>query len=78
MRQISRLNTGFVLAMFSWEIDGETVETVSDFIFLGSKITTDDDCSHEIKRRLLLGRKVMTNQIAYSKAETLLCQQRSN
>ena len=60
----------------SWEIDGETVETVSDFIFLGSKITTDDDCSHEIKRRLLLGRKVMTNQTAYSKAETLLCQQR--
>ena len=45
----------------SWEIDGETVESVSDFIFLGSKITTDDDCSHEIKRRLLLGRKVMTN-----------------
>ena len=45
----------------SWEIDGETVETVSDFIFLGSNITVDDDCSHEIKRRLLLGRKVMTN-----------------
>ena len=45
----------------SWEIDGETVETVSDFIFGGSKITADDDCSHEIKRRLLLGRKVMTN-----------------
>ena len=45
----------------SWEIDGETVETVSDFIFLSSKITADDDCSHEIKRRLLLGRKVMTN-----------------
>ena len=45
----------------SWEIDGETVEIVSDFIFLGSKITADDDCSHEIKRRLLLGRKVMTN-----------------
>ena len=45
----------------SWEIDGETVETVSDFIFLGSKITTDGGCSHEIKRRLLLGRKVMTN-----------------
>ena len=44
----------------SWEIDGETVETVSDFSFLGSKITTDGDCSHEIKRRLLLGRKVMT------------------
>ena len=45
----------------SWEIDGETVETVSDFIFLGSKITADGDCSHEIKRRLLLGRKIMTN-----------------
>ena len=49
----------------SWEIDGETVETAADFIFLGSKITTDGDCSHEIKRRLLLGRKVMTNQAAY-------------
>ena len=45
----------------SWEIDEETVETVADFIFLGSKITADGDCSHEIKRRLLLGRKVMTN-----------------
>ena len=45
----------------SWEIDGETVETVSDFIFLGSKITADGDCSHELKRRLLFGRKVMTN-----------------
>ena len=45
----------------SWEIDGETVETVSDFILGGSKITADGDCSHEIKRRLLLGRKVMTN-----------------
>ena len=45
----------------SWEIDGETVETVSDFIFLGSKITADGDCTHEIKRHLLLGRKVMTN-----------------
>ena len=45
----------------SWEIDGETVETVSDFIFLGSKITSDGDCSHEIKRHLLLGRKTMTN-----------------
>ena len=45
----------------SWQIDGETVETVADFIFLGSKITSDGDCSHEIKRRLLLGRKVMTN-----------------
>ena len=47
----------------SWEIDGETVETVSDFTFLGSEITADCDCSHEIKRRLLLGRKVMTNPL---------------
>ena len=45
----------------SWEIDGETMEIVTDFIFLGSKITADGDCSHEIKRRLLLGRKIMTN-----------------
>ena len=60
----------------SWEIDGETVETVSDFIYFGSKITADSDCTHEIKRRLLLGRKAMTNQIAYSKAETLLCRLR--
>ena len=50
--------SGFIT---SWEIDGETVETVVDFIFLGFKITGDGDCSHEIKRRLLLGRKVMTN-----------------
>ena len=56
----------------SWQIDGETVEIVADFILGGSKITVDGDCSHEIKRRLLLGRKVMTN-LAYSKAETLLC-----
>ena len=48
-------------AITSWELDGETVETVSHVIFLGSKITADGDCSHEIKRRLLLGRKVMTN-----------------
>ena len=61
----------------SWQIYGETVETVADFIFLGSKITADGDCSHEIKRCLLLGRKVMTNLDTYSKAETLLCQQRS-
>ena len=47
--------------LISWQIDGETVETVRDFIFLGSKITADGDCSHEIKRRLLLGRKVMSN-----------------
>ena len=60
----------------SWKIDGETVGTVSDFISLGSKITTDGDCSHEIKRRLLLGRKVMTNLDSIFKTETLLCQQR--
>ena len=60
----------------SWEIDGETVETVSDFIFLGSKITTDGHCSHEIKRRLLLGRKVMTNLDSILKSRELLCQQR--
>ena len=63
----------------SWEIDGETVVTVSDFIFGGSKITADGDCSHEIKRGLLLGRKVMTNLdiILKSDVSTLLCQQRS-
>ena len=61
----------------SWEIDGETVETVSDFILGGSKITAEGDCSHEIKRRLLFGRKVMTNLDSILKAETLLCQQRS-
>ena len=59
----------------SWQIYGETVDTVSDFIFMGSKITADGDCSHEIKRRLLLGRKVMTNLDSILKAETLLCQQ---
>ena len=63
----------------SWEIDGETVEKVSDFSFGGSKITADGDCSHEIKRRLVLGREVMTNldRVFKSKAEILLCQQRS-
>ena len=60
----------------SWEIDGETVETVSDFIFGGSKITADGDCSH-IKSHLLLGRKVMTNLDSILKAEILLYQQRS-
>ena len=61
----------------SWEIDGETVETVSDFIFMGSKITADGDFSHEIKRRLLLGRKVMTNLDSIFKSRDLSCQQRS-
>ena len=62
----------------SWQIDGGTVETVSDFIFWGSKITADGDCNHEIQRGLLLGRKVMTNLDSILKSrETLLCQQRS-
>ena len=61
----------------SWQIDGETMETVTDFVFLGSKITADGDCSHEIKRRLLLGRKAITNLDSILKTETLLCQQRS-
>ena len=64
----------------SWEIDGERAETVSDFIFLGSKITADGDSSHEIKRRLLLGRKAMTNLDSIFKSrdiEALFCQQRS-
>ena len=55
----------------SWQIDGETVETVSDFIFWSSKITTDGDCSHEIKRRLLLGRKVMTNRDSILKSRDI-------
>ena len=68
--------------MTSWEIDGETVETVYDFILGGSKITADGDCSHEIKRRLLLGRKVMTNLDSILKSRDIkkqrldiLCQQ---
>ena len=61
----------------SREVDRETVETVSDFILGGSKITADGDCSHEIKRCLLLGRKAMTHLDSVLKAETLLCQQRS-
>ena len=61
----------------SWQIDGEARETVTDFILGGSKITVDGDCSHEIKKHLLLGRKAMTNLDSILKAETLLCQQRS-
>ena len=61
----------------SWQIVGETVEIMADFICFGSKITVDGDCSHEIKRRLLLGRKVMTKLDSILKTETLLCQQRS-
>ena len=61
----------------SWQIDGETMETVTDFIFLDFKITADGDCSHEIKRHLLLGRKAMANLDSILKSETLLCRQRS-
>ena len=61
----------------SWQIDGETIETVRDFTFLGSKITADGECSHEIKRCLLFGRKAMTNLDSLLKADTLLCWQRS-
>jgi len=61
----------------SWQVDGETMEKVRDFILGGSKIPADGDCSHEIKRCLLLGRKVMTNLGNILKVETLLCQQRS-
>ena len=57
--------------IISWQIDGETVETVPDFIFGGSKITADGDCSHEIKRRLLLGRKVITNLDSISKSRDI-------
>ena len=57
----------------SWQIDGETVETMSDFIFLGCKITADGDCSHEIKRRLLLGRKVMTDLDQIRSDQSLSC-----
>ena len=61
----------------SWQIDGETMETETDLIFLGSKITADGDCSHEIKRRLLLRRKARTNLGKHNRKQTLLCQQRS-
>ena len=57
----------------SWQIDGKTMETVTDFIFLGSNITEDGDCSHEMKRHLLLGRKAMTNLDSILKTETLMC-----
>ena len=58
--------------IISWQIDGETMETVTDFIFLGSKITADDDCSHEIKRHLLLGRKAMTNLDSVLKSRDII------
>ena len=61
----------------SWQINGKTMETVTDFIFGGSKITANGDCSHEIKRRLLLGRKAMTNLDSILKSRDILCQQKS-
>ena len=61
----------------TWQTDGETMETVADFIFLGSKVTADDDCSHEIKRRLLLRRKVMTNLDSIFKSRDITFPQRS-
>ena len=61
----------------SWEIDGETVETVTDFIFLGSKMTAGGDCSHEIKRHLLFGRKAMINLDSILKTRDIICQQMS-
>ena len=63
--------------MTSWEIDGETMETVRNFIFLGSEITADDDCSHQIKRCLLLGRKAMTNLDSVLKGRDIIYRQRS-
>ena len=77
-----KLNVGKTKIMtsvpiMSWQINGETMETVADFIFLGSKITGDGERSHEIKRHLLLGRKAMTNLDSVLKTETSLCQQRS-
>ena len=64
-------------SIISWQIDGERVETVADFIFLGSKITADGDCSHEIKRRLLLGRKVMTSIDSILKSKYITLSKRS-
>ena len=63
--------------IFSWQIDEETMETVTDFIFLDSTITADSDCSHEIKRHLLLGRKVMSNLDSIFKSRDILCQPKS-
>ena len=62
----------------SWQRDGETMETVTDFVFLGSKITADGNCSHEIKRHLLLGRKAMTNLVTILKSRDITLQKRSN
>ena len=69
---IQKINIMASSPMTSWQIDGETLETVADFIFGGSKITSDGDCSHEIKRRLLLGRKVMTNLDSILKSREII------
>ena len=74
IQKMKNMETGSIT---SWQIDGETMETVTDVIFLSSKITADGDCSHELIRCLLHGRKAMTNRDSLLKAETLLCQQRS-
>ena len=74
---IEKTKTMTSSAITSWQTDGETMKTVTDFTFLASKITADGECSHEIKRRLPLGRKAMTNLESVLKAEILLCQQRS-
>ena len=72
-QKIKVVASGFITP---WQIDGKTMETVTDFIFLGSKITADDDCSHEIKRYLLLGRKARTHLDSILKSRDLICQQR--
>ena len=74
---IQKTNTMASGPITSWQVDEETMETVTDFIFVGSKITADGDYTHEIKTHLLLGRKVMINLDSTLKAETLLCLQRS-
>ena len=74
---IQKTNINASVPITSWQIDGETVKTVRDFILGGSKIIADGDCSHEIKRCLLMGRKVMTNVDSMLKGKTLLCRQRS-
>ena len=74
---IQKPNIMACISITSWQTDGETAETVTDLIFLGFKITADRDCSHEMKRCLLLGRKAITNIHSILKAETLLCQQNS-
>ena len=77
-RNIQKTKTTASGPITSWQIDGETVETETDFIFLGSKITVDVDCSHEINRRVILGRKVMSNLDSILKSRDITLQQRSD